>query len=116
MINKEFVASPAIEWAPFTLAAGATEADLLQAAERLQTEFLSRQPGFLRRELLRDERGEWVDLLLWRDAAAHATAMEAAGEHPAARAFFAVLVLAEAPAPGGLRLFTCVKRWDAAGT
>jgi hypothetical protein len=42
-----------IEWAPFTLAAGVNEATLLAASDVLQRDFLSKQPGFLHRELLK---------------------------------------------------------------
>ena len=48
-----------IEWAPFTLAESATEEELLAASAELQQEFLARQEGFLRRELLKGEGRQW---------------------------------------------------------
>ena len=58
-----------IEWAPFTLKPGVTETALLAASEELQRDFLARQSGFLRRELMRDG-AQWTDLVYWdsRDA------------------------------------------------
>ena len=67
-----------IEWAPFRLAAGVSEAELLEAAEMLQRDFVDGQPGFVRRELLRASDGEWVDLVVWEDEASARAVMEAA--------------------------------------
>ena len=69
---------PVIEWAPFRLAAGVTEEELLEAAERLQRELVDGQPGFVRLELLRAADGEWVDLVLWEDEASARAVMDAA--------------------------------------
>lgn len=67
-----------IEFAPFRLAAGVDEATLLRASATLQREFLERQPGYLRRELVRGANGDWADLVLWRDQEAADAAMQAA--------------------------------------
>jgi len=45
--------SVTLEWAPFSLKEGVSEAEILKASENLQTEFLCQQKGFIRRELLR---------------------------------------------------------------
>jgi hypothetical protein len=45
---EEFMHAPiAIEVAPFTIADGIDEAQLVEASEMLEREFLSRQPGYL---------------------------------------------------------------------
>ena len=66
-----------IEWAPFRLASGATEASLLEASESLQREFLDRCAGFLRRELLCGTDGQWADLVYWSDEASAQAAARA---------------------------------------
>src|SRR5688572_17630060 len=58
-----------VEWAPFRLKAGVADAALLEASQALQQDFLARQPGFVKRELLRGTDGQWVDLVFWRDEA-----------------------------------------------
>jgi hypothetical protein len=77
-----------VEWAPFRLAAGADAAALLEASDAIQRDFLRRQPGFVRRELLRDEAGRWVDLVVWTDHASAMAAMNAAAASPACLAYF----------------------------
>ena len=49
--------TPITVLAPIKLATGKTEADLLAASDRFQEEFVSNQPGVLRRELVR--KGSW---------------------------------------------------------
>jgi hypothetical protein len=77
-----------VEWAPFRLAEGAGEAALLEASEALQRDFLRHQPGFVRRELLRDEAGQWVDLVVWADHASAMAAMSAAASSEHCHAYF----------------------------
>ena len=77
-----------IEWAPFRLAAHATEAQLLAASDALQREFLVRQPGFVRRELLKGADGQWADFVVWRDGAAATAAMQAVAASPVCLAYF----------------------------
>src|SRR5688500_11089819 len=54
-----------IEWAPFRLREGVTEAQLLEASEAIQREFLARQAGFLHRELARGADNLWADVVHW---------------------------------------------------
>jgi hypothetical protein len=82
-----------VEWAPFRLATGVTEAALLDAADTLQREFLERQPGFVRRELLHGADGQWADLVVWQDESSAANAMQASTTSSACATFFPMLVL-----------------------
>ena len=80
-----------VEWAPFRLAAGVTEAALVEASEALQRDFLRHQPGLVRRELLRAPDGGWVDLVHWADAAAAEAMVRAAAESEACAAYFRLM-------------------------
>lgn len=64
-----------VEWAPFTLKEGVDESKLLEAAETLQKEFLSKQEGFLKRELLKGKANRWADILHWNTKEAAEKAM-----------------------------------------
>lgn len=88
-----------IEWAPFRLAPGVTEAALLEASESIQRDFLERQPGYVRRELLRGDDGRWVDLVVWRDEATAQAAMEAAGTSETCGAYFQLMTGLDSPDP-----------------
>jgi hypothetical protein len=84
-----------IEWAPFTLAEGVSEEQLLRASSELQVDFLAKQRGFVRRELLRGEDGRWVDLVYWADQASADEAMRRAMESSTCRAYFHLMAGAE---------------------
>lgn len=80
-----------VELATVKLAAGKTEADLLAASNAFQTGFLSAQPGFMRRELVRKKNGEYVDVIHWRSQADADAVMAKAPSSPAVQAFFSVM-------------------------
>ena len=94
---------PVVEWAPFRVVDGVTEQALLAASDSLQREFLARQRGFVRRELLRGADGEWVDLVHWEDEAAAHAVFAAAMESPVCAEYFKLMVM-----PEGLDLATSV--------
>lgn len=91
--------SAIIEWASFRLADGRSEADLIAASDTFQEAFLQRQPGFLRRELLRTPDG-YADLVHWRSEAEADAVMKVAMESPACLAYFAVMAAVADPAAG----------------
>jgi len=49
--------------APIKLAAGKTEADLLMASATFEKEFVSKQTGVVRRELVRKSDNEYIDIV-----------------------------------------------------
>jgi len=89
-----------IEWAPFRLADGVTEDQLLAAARQLQDVFLAHQPGFVRRELLRGTGGGWVDLVEWSDRATAEAAVRAAAESPTCLTYFRLMAGGDQVDPG----------------
>ena len=94
------MANVTIEWAPFRLVDSADEARLVRASDALQAGFLSRQPGFLRRELLKGQDGQWVDLVYWESEEAAARAMQEAASSPACFEYFQLMVSADHADPG----------------
>ncbi|MCE2942758.1 MAG: hypothetical protein ACK53A_13245 [Gemmatimonadota bacterium] len=99
-----------LEWTPFRAAPGVSDTHLLAAADRLTREFLAPLPGYVRRFLLRQDDGSYVDCIAWRSAKDHAVAMETAMTHPAAQDFFACLEDPEA-AGAAMRHFTIAADW-----
>jgi hypothetical protein len=80
-----------LEWAPFRLKHGVDEAALLQASERMQRDFLSRQNGFLRRELIKGAEGAYTDLVWWESFPASQAVAKKAANSPVCKAYFAVM-------------------------
>lgn len=105
-----------IEFAPFELATGSSEAELLDASEALQSDFLDRQDGFLKRELLRRDDRNWIDIVYWRDKEAVERAMKNAAESPACFRYFQLMVGADHDQPGsGVLLLEQVKSYHREG-
>jgi len=77
--------------APIKLAKGKSEADLLAASDRFQTEFASKQPGILRRELVRTGEGEYIDIVQFRSAEDAQDVMKKEQESTACHEFFGVM-------------------------
>lgn len=99
-----------IEWAPFRTKEGVTEEELLEASAALQTDFLERQEGFLRRELLRGANDHWCDLVYWRDDAAAKQAMEEAMKSTVCARYFALMSGVDQEDPGAGLLHFAVRQ------
>jgi len=56
-----------IEWAPFVKNIATTEQQLIAAAEQVNTEFLSKQKGFIKRELVKKNEQEYADIIYWQN-------------------------------------------------
>jgi hypothetical protein len=94
------MSSSVVEWAPFRLREGIEEPRLLQASEALQTEFLAKQRGFIHRELLKGENGQWVDLVYWTDHASADQAAKNAAESPVCFDYFHLMADHAEPGAG----------------
>jgi hypothetical protein len=89
-----------VEWAPFELAEGFDEKALLQASEVLQKEFLSKQKGFIWRELLKGENNQWVDLVYWKSREDAEQAVKNAANSLVCRGYFQCMLAADHDNPG----------------
>lgn len=105
---------PCIEYAPFRLKPGVSEETLLAASHALQQDFVARQPGFVRRDLLRGPDGQWVDLVEWQSREAALAIMDAVAASPACHAYFALMEGADHADPGsGVTHFERVRQYGA---
>ncbi len=95
-----------VEMAKIKLAPGRTEADLIAASDHFQKRFLATQPGFIRRELMRDGAGGYLDVIHWRSAADAQAIMEKAMTSEDCRAYFAVMDMDAADPESGVRHLT----------
>src|SRR3954469_3516229 len=75
----------------FKLAGGTDEAAFLEADRRVQTEFIPRHRGFMRRTTARGADGEWAVIVLWGSAADADGSAGLAKDHPVTNAFDALL-------------------------
>ena len=83
--------SSVIELATIKLAEGKSEADLVTASAAFQRDFLAKQPGVLRRQLVRKSTGEYLDIVHWRSSADADAVMQLAQSSPEVGAYFSVM-------------------------
>lgn len=89
-----------VEMAPFTLAEGVTEKMLLDASSVLQEDFLSNQPGFIKRELLKRSHHEWLDVVYWKDAQSADEAVKNSTNSPVCHMYFQLMIGEDHMNPG----------------
>ena len=101
-----------VEWAPFQLADGVDEATLLEASDALQKGFLSKQSGFIKRELLKGKDNQWVDILHWSSLMEAKQAAKNVANSPICHKYFQLLCAADHSNPNaGVSHFEQVKTW-----
>ena len=79
--------------ASIKLAAGKTEVDLLTASDIFEKEFVSKEAGVIRRELVRKSDNEYIDIVQFRSMKDMEHVMEKEKTSPICHAFFAVMDL-----------------------
>ncbi|MEQ9303831.1 MAG: VOC family protein [Marinoscillum sp.] len=84
-----------LEWAPFTLKENVSTEYFYAISARLEKEFLIHQPGFIKRELLKQNDDAFVDLIYWANEEAAKTAFERFNEYEIANKYFELLILDE---------------------
>jgi len=57
-----------VEWAPFVKNSPVTDQQLMAAADRVNIEFLSQQPGFIKRQLVKKSDTDYADIVYWASA------------------------------------------------
>ncbi len=76
---------------PIKLAKGKTEADLVAASNKFQNEFAGKQPGLIRRELIRKTNGEYLDIVQFRSKEDAEDIIKKEQTSPACHEFFSVI-------------------------
>lgn len=99
-----------VEWAPFDVLEGVSDAQLIEAANTIEQDFLSQQKGYIRRELLKGEQGKWVDLVYWSSPDLAHQAMEKASQSEACMQYFSLMAGVE-NAESGVAHYTRVSSW-----
>ena len=79
--------------APIKLAANKSEADLIAASEIFEKEFVSKESGVVRRELVRKGVNEYIDIVQFRSREDMLAVMEKEKTCAICHAFFSVMDL-----------------------
>ncbi len=103
-----------LEFAKITLAPTASEADLLAASATFEAEFLTKQDGFIRRDLVRTGDGTYADVILWESREKADAVFAAAQTSPAADGYFEMMHMDPDADPGDIVAHYAVLRSVAA--
>ena len=104
---------PYVVLAPIQLKDGLSEAALIKASDAFQTGFVSRQPGILRRLLLRAKDGSHADLVFFASKQAAERVVEAERTSAACHAYFEIMQIPEGVSPDmGVLSFEHVKTYE----
>ena len=94
--------NPVTILAPIKLAAGKTEADLMAASEKFQAGFVNKEPGVLRRELVRTPDGNYMDIVQFHSAEDAGDIMEKEKKSEVCLSFFAIMDFSDADMDMGI--------------
>ncbi len=101
--------------APIKLAEGISEADLLAASDKFQIEFVDKEPGVLRRELVAKPDGGYLDIVQFRSREDAMQVMEKEKTSAVCHAFFSIMDLeadAETDTIGDMPLYSILAIYD----
>lgn len=111
--NENSPTAQVVEFAAIQLKDSVTEEMLLKTSSRLQKEFLDKQDGFLKRELLKKSDREYVDLVYWSSQAHADKVVQNAMSSPVCFAFFQLMKEADPNHPeGGLSYYQIVGEYQ----
>ena len=98
-----------VEWAPFKVSKQVSDQQLFDAANALENDFLNKQPGYLRRELLKGEDNNWVDLVYWSSPEQAQAASQSFMESTACQQYFALMTDTD---DSGVAHYAQMKKWN----
>ena len=102
----------AVEWAPFIKNEGVTDQQLIVAADQVNVVFLARQPGFIKRELIKKSEIEYADIIHWNTKADAVAAGEKVFNCAECNQYFKLMNMeASAGAGSGFSHYVILKEW-----
>ena len=102
----------AVEWAPFIIANGVTEQQLIIAADRVNHKFLIKQSGFIKRELIKKSDVEYADVIHWNTKKEAAAAAEKTFNCSECSEYFKLMDMeASINAGKGFSHYEVLRRW-----
>jgi hypothetical protein len=104
---------PYIQLAPITLRPHVSEAELLAASDAFERNFVSKQKGIIRRQLLRSSRGGYADLVIFENKQAADKVLEAELASPECAAYFSLMETPDENLPDmGISSFEHIKTYE----
>ncbi|MBL4672390.1 MAG: hypothetical protein JKX81_09035 [Arenicella sp.] len=100
----------AIEWAPFIKASGVTDEQLIVKANDVNSDFLLKQKGFIKRELIKKNDNEYADVVYLETKSDAIKAGEKVNTCVKCGEYFELMKMGEA-AGEGFSHYSIIKSW-----
>jgi len=100
----------AIEWAPFIKASGVTDEQLVAKANVVNSDFLIKQKGFIKRELIKKDDNEYADVIYWETKSDAVIAGEKVNTCVKCGEYFELMKMG-VKAGEGFSHYTIIKSW-----
>lgn len=68
-LNSNAQSNVVVEWAPYKKLSNITDSQLVNAADNVNSEFLAKQKGFIKRELVKKSETDYADIIHWASQA-----------------------------------------------
>jgi len=101
----------AVEWAPFVKRTNISDKQLVIAANLVNSEFLIKQKGFIKRELIKKNDKEYADVIHWQTKADAITASEKVNTCVVCGDYFKLMKM-EVKTGEGFSYYTIIKNWE----
>ena len=100
-----------VEWAPFNTQSSVTKLQVIEAADRVNSEFLAKQTGFIKRQLIQKSVHEFADIVHWKSAEDAENAAVKVADCQPCQAYFSLMDASATEAGGGFAHYRQLKSW-----
>jgi len=105
--------SVVVEWAPFIKAVDIPDPVLIHAADKVTSEFLTHQAGFIKRELVKKSDSEYSDIIHWNTKSDATAAANKVATCSVCSEYFELMNISESDTSGaGFAYFSVLKTWS----
>jgi len=110
-INMNVIAGEvAVEWAPFIKASDVSDEQLIAKADVVNNDFLIKQKGFIKRELIKKNNNEYADVIYWETKNDAVSAGEKVSTCVKCGEYFQLMNMGE-KAGEGFAHYTIIRSW-----
>jgi len=100
----------AVEWAPFIKASDVSDEQLIAKANVVNSDFLIKQKGFIKRELIKKNNNEYADVIYWETKSDAVSAGEKVSTCVKCGEYFQLMNMGE-KAGEGFSYYTIIRSW-----
>lgn len=101
-----------VEWAPFVKSSQTNEQQLISNADAVNHQFLSLQPGFIKRSLVKKDKQNYADIVYWKSLENAQQAAEKVAACKVCNQYFALMDFEKSKFSGsGFSYYKILKEW-----